>query len=314
MNKFQSKNILVIGDLILDEYITGDVTRISPEAPIPILDIKKIEYYLGGAGNVANNFVSLGAKVWIIGRVGHDAQGEILMHKLSTNNIYTDLLIKDDFLPTTVKTRFKCNNHCLLRVDMENKTSLEHSEFADVLIEDLDRHFQYFDAIIVSDYDKGVVFPNLIQHIVQLQTKYKKFVIADTHKTDMSLFKNFSCLTPNKAEFSKMVGRKLTSVEDVVEHANIVRKRFNLDTLLVTLSEDGVYYCSDKDEGHIPAHAPKLIDVTGAGDTTLAVYTLALLCGYSVLESAYLANSAAGIVVAKPGTATLTLNELLNAS
>lgn len=308
---FTDKKLLVIGDVILDEYIEGNVTRISPEAPIPILDKKKQYYRLGGATNVARNLRSLGANVWIIGRIGDDPAGECVKNLLTLDDIHVDLLLKDQNLPTIVKTRFVADNQQLLRVDYEDRVSVyENEEFREALDMDLDRHMKYFDAIIISDYNKGVVVPEIIQHISCLQHQYQKVVTADTHKTDWNLFRGFTCLTPNKVEFQKLCSWPIPDLKTLARYGEELRLRYDLEQLLVTLSEEGMLLITREGHQYLPVEKKDIVDVTGAGDTVIAVYTLALAAGMKPYDAVALANKAAGIVVSKMGTATVKPEEL----
>jgi rfaE bifunctional protein kinase chain/domain len=311
---FEPKKVLVIGDIILDQYVSGEVSRISPEAPIPILDKQKTYYKLGGAANVAMNLKMLGASVWIIGRIGSDSEGEIVKRLLSENDINVDLLVKDEYLPTTIKTRFMSGTHQLLRVDRESKESLDNNpDFVESLDTDLERHFKYFDAIIVSDYNKGVVCFKLLQKLRDLQYQYAKILVGDTKKTDLNLFRHFTCLTPNKSEFEKMIGKQIDTKwlnEELVKHTEIIKEKYSINQMLVTLSEDGMFARNYSECLRIPAVPKEVVDITGCGDTVTAVLTLALACDYIFFSAVRLANQAAGIVVSKTGTAYVTQEDL----
>ena len=313
---FHNKKILVIGDIMLDTYVSGSVSRISPEAPIPILNKTYSYSRLGGAANVACNLKSLGAMVWIIGRIGADSAGDTILKSLSDKNIYFDFLMRDENLPTTVKTRYISGNQQLLRVDSEVLTSVEDTPFADDLISDIDRHLRNFDAIIISDYNKGVVFPRLLTEIGNLKSEYSKIVTVDTKKTDISLFKNFTTLKANKSELCNLSKRNLRTLYDIKTASSEITFDNNIEHLLTTLSEEGLFIFDSsriEDESclYIPANTTEIVDVSGAGDTVIAVYTLILSLGHSPFIAAQFANKAAGIVVTKKGTATITLEELL---
>jgi rfaE bifunctional protein kinase chain/domain len=308
---FTDKKLLVIGDIILDEYIEGTVTRISPEAPIPILDKKKHYYRLGGATNVARNLKSLGANVWIIGRIGEDAGGEQVKHLLSEERINIDLLLHNSTIPTIVKTRFVGGGQQLLRVDYEDRTEINKDpNFMEAFNMDLEQHMKYFDGIILSDYNKGVVVPEIIQHISCLQHQYQKVVTADTHKTDWNLFKGFTCLTPNRIEFQQQCREPLTDLKVLSRYATKLREKYGLEQLMVTLSEEGILLVTEDGQKHLPVQKKDIVDVTGAGDTVIAVYTLGLTAGLNPYDAVALANKAAGVVVSKMGTATVTPEEL----
>lgn len=307
---FSNRKILVIGDIILDEYIEGTVTRISPEAPIPILDKKQTYYRLGGATNVAKNLKSLGANVWIIGRIGEDNGGEIIKKLLVDEGINIDLLVHSPEVPTIVKTRFICDNHTLLRVDYEDKRSLG-IEFTNTLIEDFERHVKYFDAIIISDYRKGMVNSKWVKHLCEMNKAYDKIITVDTHAKSLESFRGVTCVTPNRKELEEMVyPQRVPDVENAILAAQDLIKQYDLKSMLVTLSEQGLVSVTSDHAEHVPVACKDIVDVTGAGDTVIAVYTLALAAGYSPVQAARIANKAAGIVITKMGTATVTLEEL----
>lgn len=312
---FSKLRVLVIGDIILDKYIRGRVDRVSPEAPIPIFDIDTehpVKYILGGASNVARNVRSLGASCWIAGRIGADSEGEVVKSLLSEGGIYCDLLLKDPTYPTTVKTRYVTSSQQVLRVDHEDKKSIKGTKFSKLLLQDLYRHFRYFDAIIVSDYDKGFLFPRAIEHIALLKNKYNKIVVGDTHKTEVECFKYFTCLTPNKKELEGIYGQKFENADHATYYGNRLRRQLKMDQILVTLSEEGLY-CSDGNEvGRFKALNPNVVDVTGCGDTVIAAYTLGLASGLNCCEAASVANKAAAVVVGKMGTAVASVEEMKN--
>lgn len=238
--------------------------------------------------------------------------GGIVKNLLLDEGINVDLLVHSPEVPTIVKTRFVSGNHQLLRVDYEDKVSLG-VEFTDTLIEDLDRHVKLFDAIIISDYRKGVVVSKWVRHLCELKQQYKKIVTVDTHSKNVETFRGATCITPNRAELEEMVYPcRVPDVENAVVAARGLMKDYNIDSFLVTLSEAGMVIVTPEMEKHIPATCKELIDVTGAGDTVIATYTLALASGYSPIDAAVLANKAAGIVVSKMGTATVSIEELTN--
>lgn len=307
----RNKNLLVIGDLILDEYVKGTVTRISPEAPIPILDKQDTYYRLGGAANVARNVTALGGKTWIIGRIGNDFAGDKVTKMLSDEGIMTDLLFKNQEIPTIVKTRFVAENHQLLRVDYEDTSPITNPEKISIFKRDLEKHIKYFDGIIVSDYNKGTITEELASHIGFLAKKFNKIVTVDTHKKDILCYFGYSCVTPNLGEMQLWFDKPLKSIEILKTAIQKLKNNYNFTSVLLTLSERGVLLIDKNNEKHhIPIIAKDIIDVTGCGDTVIAVYTLALTCGMSEYEAAKLANRAAGIVASKFGTAVCTSKEL----
>lgn len=308
----KSKNILVIGDIILDHYVEGSVTRTSPEAPVLVLNQQKEYFRLGGAANVALNLKALGGTVWIMGRVGEDKYAKQIEHLLCEEGINVDLLIKDSKVPTTVKTRFIAANHHLLRVDQEKTTPLNMTgDYESIIDMDLDRHMRYFDAVVISDYNKGMVFPELIEHIGELNRQYKKILIADTKKENPKLFKNFTCLTPNLKEFKNFyLEPPKEDIKSLLVRGRALIEEINLDHLLITLSERGMLLITRTEATQLFPTKKAVIDVTGCGDTVIAAYTFGLILGYSLKSSAELANQAAGIAVSKSGTSIVSWEEL----
>ena len=223
----------------------------------------------------------------------------------------TDLLLVDKDTPTTVKTRFVSGNQTLLRVDQEDKTCISKTEMKELIHADLERHARYFDAIILSDYNKGVVYEELIQDICYFSKQASTICIADTHKSDIAPFKEFTCITPNIVELEKITGKSFKTLAEIKEAAKNVKIQNSLKSILVTLSEKGLLLIDSTNAVyHIPADKKDIIDVTGCGDTLVAAFTLFLAEGNSEQKSAYLANKAAGIVATKFGTAVCSRKEL----
>jgi rfaE bifunctional protein kinase chain/domain len=310
MKDLNKIRILVIGDVILDEYVEGTCTRLSPEAPIPILDKTKTWYRLGGASNVSKNIASLSAYVLQAGRVGNDIHGEFILEELEASKIDVTGIICDENIPTILKTRFVCDNHQLLRVDYEDKRSSEGTEVGEAILDYIRHCSDQYDAIIVSDYQKGIIYPTLARTVGEIAKKLNIITVVDTHSKNWDMFYGYTCITPNKKELEIAVGMKLESLYEIRCAAQSVRRNLNLQYLLVTLSEQGMLLITPEEEIHIPVAPVKVIDVTGCGDTAIAVFTTSLAAGYSALESAKLANKAAGLVVEKMGTASVTLEEL----
>lgn len=306
-NKFRDQDILVIGDIMVDHYIEGTVERISPEAPIPILDKKKEWYRLGGAANVALNLASLGAQVTQIGRVGSDDYAKYVIETLESHDINSIGVFIDSSVPTTVKTRFISNNHQILRVDHEDRSSVENTEIGHNITEFILQELPKHSAVILSDYNKGVIYSQLVAHILQ-NTNVP--VIVDTHKKHWDMFTGCTCLTPNLKELRTYTNFQLADLEQITRIAQLERQHLQLKCLLVTLGDQGMLLVTETETHHFPAHPVSVVDVTGAGDTALAVFTLALSAGSTPDSATVLANKAASIVVSKMGTSCLTLQEL----
>lgn len=304
INSFKNRKILVIGDLILDRYLWGEVERISPEAPVPVVDVKKETVNPGGASNVAWNISSLGGKVFMAGVIGDDENGKILENLLLEKNI-KPLCVVDKKRPTTEKTRIIAVSQQLLRIDRESKDKVPE-EITEKLKKEIAQIISDIEGIIISDYGKGVITPELMEEI----KKTGKPVFVDPKPSNFNLYKNITTMTPNRKEAYQLVkAEKDRSVESVGRE---IMDKLEIDNLLITLGSEGMALFSQKDITKIPAKAKKVFDVTGAGDTVISVLTLAKLSGASWEEAALLANYAAGYVVGEIGTATVSQSTLIN--
>jgi D-beta-D-heptose 7-phosphate kinase/D-beta-D-heptose 1-phosphate adenosyltransferase len=305
----KNKEIVVVGDLILDQYIWGVVDRISPEAPVPVVEVKKEEYSLGGAANVGANIVSLGAKVTVVGVVGEDIHGETMLKILKDRSINSEGVFIGR-RPTTVKTRVIAHNQQVVRFDREDARGLSNSTFEklkDFLWDNRDR----WDGIIVSDYKKGVVSSKLMKFLVESFKKRDVFVSVDPKIGHFRLYRDVSLITPNIKEASDGAGIRIKDEKTLVNAGKRLLKRLRCDTVLITRGEEGMSLFKDEEVVHIPTFARSVYDVTGAGDTVIAVYTTSYIAGASAKEAAIVANYAAGVVVGKLGTATATPQEII---
>ncbi len=306
-------NVLVIGDVMIDTYLIGDSTRISPEAPVPVVKIEETRNLLGGAGNVARAITNLGGKATIIGLVGDDIHAKE-MHKLFMQDAVHTHLLSSPSRNTTVKTRVLARKQQMLRMDTETclpLTEEEHKEVYRILEKELEKH----DVVIISDYAKGFVTKGLTDFLRAYAKKNTHLkIIADPKPENKYLYKDFYLLTPNLKETSELANSTLHSLESVATAAKALRAELGLNFLLTTLGSDGMALISENDEIiHIPTSARQVFDVTGAGDTVIASIALALSVGFSELEACLLANCAAGIVVAKVGSATASQEEIIAA-
>ncbi len=307
LKRFKGKKIVVVGDYMLDEYIKGKVERISPEAPVPVVEAKEMDYRPGGAANVVSNLVSLGAIPIPLGVIGTDTAGELLLNLLKQQGVETDYLITDPSRPTTRKMRIIGGSQQLLRVDWENreyitvKTAQKVSDTLKALSKDA-------DAVIISDYGKGVITEKLFN----LTTKLKENlpVILDPKEKNFPIYRNITAMTPNTKETFQAVGINPTTDEETEKAGIKLIEKFNLDFAVITRSEEGLSVIGKGFKKHIPTRAKQVFDVTGAGDTVISVFTLSLAAGASVEEAGEIANIAAGIVVGKLGTATVTVEEI----
>ncbi|ADY73291.1 rfaE bifunctional protein [Desulfurobacterium thermolithotrophum DSM 11699] len=308
LKNFKGKKVLVIGDFMIDEYIFGKVERISPEAPVPVVEAKEVTIKPGGAANVAANLSSLGAIPYLVGVIGKDEKGKKLKDLLQKLKAKTQWLIEDKDRPTTVKTRIVAGAQQLLRVDWENSDYVS-KDVSKEIIKVLSDNYKEFDAVIISDYGKGVVTPELFE--ITGKIKIERPIILDPKEKNFPFYKNITTMTPNIKETFQAVGIKPETNEDTEKAGNRLIERFNLDYAVITRSEQGLSIIGRKFKKHIPTRAKQVFDVTGAGDTVISVFTLAISSGATPEEAGEIANLAAGIVVGKLGTATTTVSEIL---
>jgi D-beta-D-heptose 7-phosphate kinase/D-beta-D-heptose 1-phosphate adenosyltransferase len=309
IDKFKDINLLVVGDLMLDIFIYGNVDRISPEAPVPVVEITSEKKMPGGAANVAKNLTTLGVKVDISGIASKDENGKTLLDMLKKDNINCSLFI-DDGRTTSVKTRIIGHNQQMVRVDKEEKTKLE-KKFTKQLLDNLKDKINQYDGIIISDYGKGMITEYLLEELTKICKENNKIVTVDPKIENFYFYKNVTCLTPNNKEASEATNMKIDDTDSLVKCGNYIMEKLNSNSLLITRGSKGMtLFTKDEEPCHINAVAKEVYDVTGAGDTVISVFTAALCAGASLKEATILSNAAAGIVVAKVGTATVSPDEL----
>jgi rfaE bifunctional protein kinase chain/domain len=307
VDRLAGQRVMIVGDVMLDHYTFGSVTRISPEAPVPVLQVSDEQYRLGGAGNVARNIVALGGQAMMIGVVGTDQDGQTLTDLLTEAGVQTDL-VYDDRRRTTRKTRIIAQNQQIVRVDREHTEALPKTVVV-TLLEKLADHAQHHDIIIVSDYGKGVVTRALMDGLRALrgQAGERARILVDPKPCNYDLYTGVDILTPNAKEASEGAGLSVTGPGGPGAAAAALFKRLDCQHLLITLGAQGMALFTGPDNAlRIPTFARKVFDVTGAGDTVIATLALGLAAGADLLSSAVLANHAAGIVVAQVGAATAT--------
>ena len=303
--------ILIVGDLILDRYVSGDVTRISPEAPIPVLTSRNAEERLGGAGNVAANLVAMGAEVEVAGVLGDDGWGKALRDLLAKHGIETGACTVDPTRPTILKTRMMSGAHQILRVDNEDPRPIQGKP-CEELVRELPKRVARAKAVVLSDYGKGCLCREVIAAVVDAARKAKVPVIVDPKGDDYSRYRGATLVTPNRKEAEEAVGRKLGRIEEFALAADRLMELADLEAAVITLGGGGIYFKSRKGEaGHVPAQARAVFDVTGAGDTVIAQIAFQIAEGRSLETAVELANQAAGIVVGLLGTHAVTRSELL---
>ena len=309
-NVFNKCKILVVGDAMLDKYYFGEVTRISPEAPVPINRVLKIQETLGGAANVAHNLSLLGCQTSIAARIGNENHGETFIKKLSARGIDFSATIKTS-QPTTTKIRIISGHQQMMRLDFEDTTPID-GEDADIFLSNIFSRMKNFDALIISDYGKGICTEKICKEIISECRRVNKIVVIDPKGDDWQKYFGANFITPNLKELNAVLPKKISNSDFEVEiESKKVIDKFNLQGLVVTRSAAGLTLIDGEKISHIKAKAQEVFDVSGAGDTVISVFALALAGGIDSDSAAYLANLAAGVVVAKVGTYAVSRAELL---
>lgn len=309
-SKIKKLRILCIGDIMLDHYVYGSVYRQSPEAPIPILNYENENFQLGGVGNVVRNISNINAKCTLLSIIGFDKASLKISELASKEKNISLETIKIKNFKTPIKTRFIKNFVHLLRVDQEN-SNFKLTKNLKLRIKNIfSKNIKKSDLVIVSDYDKGLLDKSLIKEIVNISKKHNKLIICDPKKNDFNIYKNIDILTPNQKEISDSAGYKLLSEKQIISYARKIMKKYNIKEILVTRSSKGMLLIGRDYTKKINANAKKVRDVTGAGDTVISVLGLMKAIGMSTADASVLANFAAGIIIGKPGTASLTYKEL----
>ncbi|GGH19911.1 D-glycero-beta-D-manno-heptose-7-phosphate kinase [Mucilaginibacter phyllosphaerae] len=304
-------NLLVIGDLMIDQYIIGDATRLSPEAPVPIVNVKKEFTTPGGAANVAQNLLSLGARISLAGITGDDIDAVRLTDILLQEGINTDGIFKDTTRPTTVKTRVMAGSHQLVRVDREVTHPLGMDMQADFLAQ-IKNKIAEADLVILSDYNKGLFSEDLTQELISQANRQGKKVVIDPKGLNYGKYKGAYIIKPNRKELAEAAKtEKITNTAELLEAARIILKQTDAEYIVVTLSEQGMAIISQLAYKLLPVKATSVFDVTGAGDTVIATMVYFMAQGLDVEEACELANHAAAIVIRQTGSAVTTVEEIL---
>lgn len=310
ISKFENCHILVVGDLMIDEYLWGDVDRISPEAPVQIVSVESEAYTLGGSGNVVNNLVALGAQVSAVGVIGSGGNGKLLRGMLEELGADTRGIIEEPNRPTTKKTRILAAHQQVLRIDRETKREISDRTLEAVL-RSAQKIIPDVDVVLIADYGKGLVTQSLISKLTETARNHGKLTIADPVSLDFSKYSGINAITPNKKEASRAAGIEIVDDATLFDAGRRLLQTTGIDQLIITCGKDGmVYFEPNAQPKKIPTKARQVFDVSGAGDTVLALLGLAIASGYSFYVAAAVANTAAGIVVGKVGTATVSKKEL----
>lgn len=311
----KGKKVLIIGDIALDEYIMGDVRRISPEAPVPVLEVTEEDKRLGMAANVAQNVVSLGGEALLLSVVGDDTGAQLLKDLAVKNGVRWDYVVATSERPTTRKTRVMAKHHHIVRVDYEVKKFLA-PEVEATVVQKLEKAIQESDIVIIEDYAKGVITQSLIKKVVELGKVHKKRVLVDPHRDKTGdFYHGVDLIKPNYDESVALSGLKFDELKEnpnrVYEVGRALQKRTGAHEIVLTRSKDGMTIFSGEKITEVPTYARKVFDVTGAGDTVIASLALALAAGLDLVEACRLANFAAGVVVGKIGCVPCEIPELI---
>jgi rfaE bifunctional protein kinase chain/domain len=313
VDRFPKAKILVVGDVMMDRFLWGKVSRISPEAPVPVVVVDHEDFRLGGAANVVNNIDGLGGNPVLCGVVGDDEMGQRIMNELIEKKIKTHGIFIEKGRQTTVKTRIFANQQQVVRIDRERTDDLKGSTFRN-LSEFLIEKMEDSDGIILSDYGKGVLTRRLIRALIRRARESKKFVMVDPKSKDYSIYRGATVITPNTKEASEASGIPITDELSLEKAGKKLLKKLRCDALVITRGEEGMtIFEPDQEPFSVGTVAKEVYDVTGAGDTVIGAIALALSIGAKIKTAVELANYAAGIVVGKMGTATATREELFRA-
>lgn len=311
ISKFPRSTVAIIGDLMVDHYVYGAVERISPEAPVPVLLASREDYMLGGAANVLRNVLSFGSKARLFGVIGEDQTGRLFKKRLGDMNTATDGVICVKNRKTTLKTRFVSKSQQILRVDNEASQKID-KKTADILLRKFDRATGEIDILIISDYNKGVITPYLMESILTMMKEKEIRIIVDPRPDNINLYKGVSLLTPNLAESEQATRTKAKNRDDVVKIASNLLSFLSAEAIIITMGGEGSLLLeTGQRETFIPALPVEVFDGTGAGDTSAAAVAVSLAAGANYLEAASIANIAGGIVVTKWGTSTVSRAELI---
>ncbi len=310
LDNFSGKRVLVLGDIILDEYIFGKVSRLSPEAPVPIVEVESRESIPGGAAYVSSHIANLGGKALLSGVIGRDEHGKILKRNLAGKGVELAGVVEAKDRQTILKTRIIAQRQQMVRIDSEKKAAVD-AETARAIISFVESVIDSVDSLIISDYGKGVVIPSIFKQVIGMAGKRKIPVAVDPKPTHCLMYKGVTVITPNTKEASESVHIEIKDEESLLKAGKELLGRVGCESVLITRGEHGMsLFRRGKVPLHIPTFAQEVFDVTGAGDTVISVLALSLAAGANLAEASYLANVAAGVVVGKLGAASVSLDEI----
>ncbi|HHD12073.1 MAG TPA: D-glycero-beta-D-manno-heptose-7-phosphate kinase [Deltaproteobacteria bacterium] len=311
VDSFRKASVLVVGDVIMDHFIWGKVERISPEAPVPVVEVTRETVLLGGSANVVNNITALGGRCYLTGIVGRDRDGTLLLKMLRERGVELGGIVVDSRRPTTIKTRIIAHSQQVVRFDREKKSPISRKKIARIL-DYVEKTLKKVDVVVVSDYSKGLVTEELMEGLKELARQRQKPIVVDPKVEHFHYYHGVELVTPNNLEASRASGVEIRDEETLHRAGRILLDSLGSKAVLITRGEQGMSLFEKDRDTHIPTVAREVYDVSGAGDTVVGVMALALSAGADYREAAVLANMAAGIVVGKVGTAVVHPEELLD--
>ncbi len=311
VDSFRKASVLVVGDVIMDHFIWGKVERISPEAPVPVVEVTRETVLLGGSANVVNNITALGGRCYLTGIVGRDRDGTLLLKMLRERGVELGGIVVDSRRPTTIKTRIIAHSQQVVRFDREKKSPISQRKIARIL-DYVEKTLKKVDVVVVSDYSKGLVTEELMEGLKELARQRHKPIVVDPKVEHFHYYHGVELVTPNNLEASRASGVEIRDEETLHRAGRILLDSLGSEAVLITRGEQGMSLFEKDRDTHIPTVAREVYDVSGAGDTVVGVMALALSAGADYREAAVLANMAAGIVVGKVGTAVVHPEELLD--
>ena len=310
VDRFSDARVVVVGDIIMDEYIWGDVSRISPEAPVPVVNINEETKMLGGAANVLNNIASFGGRPILCGVIGDDPMGEEIVERVKGLGLRTDGMITESKRPTSIKTRVVAHNQQVVRFDRESREKLA-SKSIEKILDFIKKMENNYDAILVADYGKGVISAQLMEGLRDLVSQSSAILAVDPKLGNFECYQNVDVITPNHHEAGAFCRMEIIDQESLVRAGNQMLSELHCRSVLITQGKDGMSLFEDSGEiSHIPTVARKVYDVTGAGDTVISTFCLGLASGLDPKSAAIISNFAAGIVVGEVGTSTVKADQL----
>jgi rfaE bifunctional protein kinase chain/domain len=310
IDEFPKATVLVLGDIIMDEYIWGDVSRISPEAPVPVVDVRQETKMLGGAANVVNNIASLGGRAILCGVVGSDRTGAEIIERIENLNLPTDGILRISNRPTTIKTRIIAQSQQVVRFDRESRKTVDTGDVTK-LLSFIEGTMDCIHAIVVSDYDKGVITGELMEGLTKLSRRSGVILGVDPKPKHFDSYRGIDVITPNHHEAGAVCGIQIVDQETLVRAGTQILEKLGCRSVLITQGKGGMTLFEKEGEiTHIPTVARKVFDVTGAGDTVIGAFCLGLAAGMDLKSAATISNFAAGMVVGEVGTSTVKAEKL----